>query len=129
MTDFERDEKDTKSNVITARATEVAYLGGGRPLGGKLVSNSDGITQTLYAADAIYGLIRVRNIPRVGASEEERKQMKEQIVEIVVKRVKMEDGSFSEIRYADDVDIGPQTGHVYFTDGASSILSEKMTFT
>lgn len=125
LTDFERDPKDAKSNVMTARATEVAYLGGGRPLGGRLVSNPDGISQTLYAADAIYGLIRVQNIPRVGASAEERKQMKEHIVEIVAKRVKMEDGSFSEIRFADDIDIGPQTGHIYFTD-ASDITSERV---
>jgi hypothetical protein len=116
LTDFEQDDSE-KSYVLTAKATEVAYLGGGRPLGGKFVT-TDSNTQTLYAADAILGLIRVRNIPRLGASGGKRKQISQQsVVEIVASRVQLEDGSWSEIRFADDLDVGPKTGHVYFTDG------------
>ncbi len=121
LTDFERDDAE-ETFVLTAKATEVAYLGGGRPLGGKFVS-TDSNTQTLYAADAVLGLIRVQNIPRVGVSDKDEKQVKQpSSVEIVAKRVKMEDGSWSEIRYADDLDIGPKTGHVYFTDGAPNFF-------
>jgi len=32
--------------------------------------------------------------------------------------VKLEDGSWSPINYANDVDIGPKTGHIYFTDSS-----------
>lgn len=123
LTDFEQDDSE-KSYVLTAKATEVAYLGGGRPLGGKFVT-TDSNTQTLYAADAILGLIRVRNIPRLGASGGKRKQISQQsVVEIVASRVQLEDGSWSEIRFADDLDVGPKTGHVYFTD-ASDIFPER----
>lgn len=121
LTDFERDDSE-ESFVMTAKATEVAYLGGGRPLGGKFVS-TDSNTQTLYAADAVLGLIRVQNIPRIGVAGKDGKQVKQpNNVEIVAKRVKMEDGSWSEIRFADDLDIGPKTGHVYFTDGAPTLF-------
>jgi hypothetical protein len=124
LTDLQQDINDPVT--VTAKATEVAYLGGGRPLGGKFVSTGDA-TQTLYAADAVLGLIRVPNIPRIGAPKghNNRKQVKQPIVEIVAKRVKVEDGSWSDIRYADDVDIGPKTGHVYFTD-ASDVFSERI---
>lgn len=114
LTDFERDDSD-KSYVWTAKATEVAYLGGGRPLGGKFVTTGSN-TQTLYAADAILGLIRVQNIPRIGASGDKGKNQ-QSVVEIVAHRVQLNDGSWSEIRFADDLDVGPKTGHIYFTDG------------
>ena len=35
--------------------------------------------------------------------------------------VKLDDGSLSPIRYADYVDVGPRTGHVYFTDPSNVV--------
>jgi len=121
LTEFEQQERGSESIVMTAKATEIVYLGGGRPLGGKLVSNDDGRTHTLYAADAVFGLIRVRNVPRVG-TKEDAKRTQQPIVEIVANRVKTEDGTWSKILYADDVDIGPKTGCVYFTDGTCNCV-------
>lgn len=45
-------------------------------------------------------------------------------VEVVASQVKLDDGTFSPINYADDVDIGPRTGHVYFSD-ASNIKPDR----
>ncbi|KAL3811847.1 hypothetical protein ACHAXA_009206 [Cyclostephanos tholiformis] len=112
----------------TARAIGVADLGVGRPLGGKFDVRSG----CLYYADAILGLARVCNLPPRGVptdrtngnasgreggrgegwTEGERRP----VVELIANRVRLEDGTWSYINYADDVDIGPRTGHVYFSD-------------
>jgi hypothetical protein len=96
LTDFEK-ESDTK---ITAKTTLVANLGFGRPLGGKFAPDG-----TLYIADAVLGLTRIKN-PRDPKSK----------LEIVASTV-MDAGEETRIFFADDVVIGPKTGMVYFTDG------------
>ncbi|KAL3777949.1 hypothetical protein ACHAW5_008352 [Stephanodiscus triporus] len=106
--------------VLTAKAIEVADLGIGRPLGGKFGRNG-----CLYFADAVLGLARVCDLPGVAnttttsmssSSSSSSSTSPRPIVELVASRVKLEDGSWSSINYADDVDVGPRTGHVYFTD-------------
>jgi sugar lactone lactonase YvrE len=97
-------EETDEPFVSTAKAVEVAHLGAGRPLSGKFHQNG-----CLYFVDVILGLARIcldgeenhSNIPHV---------------ELLASRVKLDDGSYSPINYADDIDIGPKTGHVYFSD-------------
>jgi hypothetical protein len=98
LTDFEI-ESDTK---ITAKTTLVANLGNGRPLGGKFAPDG-----TLYIADAVLGLTRIKN-PRDPKSK----------LELVASTV-MDAGEETRIKFADDVAIGPRTGMIYFTDGTS----------
>lgn len=88
-------------NNITARCTVVVDLGVGRPLGGKMTKNGE-----VYIADTLLGLIRVPDL------HAERPK-----VELIASRVTASDGTTSPIRFADDLDIGPRTGHVYFSDG------------
>ena len=95
LTDFE----DGNDNMtIMASSKLVAYLGIGRPLGGKF--NAD---NTLYIADAHLGLARLKN----PGSESK--------VELIASRV-FDEGKWTKINYANDVAIGPKTGMVYFTD-------------
>ena len=124
LTDFESsggddddDDEDDESRVVTARATEVADLGIGRPLGGKFDGGG-----CLYFADAILGLARVCNLPKGGIPTKSRHSATSlrPVVELIASRVKLDDGSWSPIRYADDVDVGPRTGHVYFTDASDA---------
>jgi hypothetical protein len=107
LTDFQPSLDGLK---VTAKANFVKDLGIGRPLGGKF--STDG--QTLYIADAILGLTRLRN-PHDPASK----------VELVSNAVMDEDGVLTPILYADDVDIGPVSGKVYFSD-ASSIAPDRL---
>jgi sugar lactone lactonase YvrE len=93
---------------VTAKVNFVKDLGIGRPLGGKF--SPDG--QTLYIADAILGLTRLKN-PHDPASK----------VELVSNAV-MDDGVMTPILYADDVDIGPISGKVFFSD-ASTIAPDR----
>lgn len=86
----------------TARVTVAANLGGGAPLGGKF--SKDG--KTLYFADAITGLCRIRNFHDYPNSK----------IELVANKV-MDDGVTTRILFADDVAIGPKSGKVYFSDG------------
>jgi len=109
LTDFEQEEGSGDASILTAKATEVADLGMGRPLGGKFDKNG-----CLYYADILLGLARVCNLQSSSKPN----------VELVASRVKLEDGSWSPIAYADDVDIGPKTGHVYFSD-ASDIKTDR----
>jgi hypothetical protein len=95
MTDFETASDGTS----TGKTTLVADLGPGRPLSGKFSGD------TLYIADAVLGLTRIRNI-----SDPTTK------VEIVASTV-IDDGLSSRLLFVDDVAIGPKTGAVYFTDG------------
>jgi len=104
-------EEDT--SILTATAIEVADLGHGRPLGGKFDNNG-----CLYFADVIFGLNKICNI------SSEQGIIPSSFVEVVASQVKLDDGTFSPINYADDVDIGPRTGHVYFSD-ASNIKPDR----
>jgi len=112
LTDFQPKEGgDGDESILTAKATEVADLGMGLPLGGKF--DKDG--KCLYYADVLLGLARICNL----SSNKPKNN-----VELIASRVKLEDGSWSPIKFADDVDIGPKTGHVYFSD-ASDISTDK----
>jgi hypothetical protein len=94
--------------ISTAKAVEVAHLGTGRPLSGKF--HQDGC---LYFVDVIMGLAR---ICLDGIMNSERIPH----VELLASRVQLDDGSYSPINYADDVDVGPKTGHIYFTDASNA---------
>ena len=109
LTDFKK--SDDNPSILTAKATEIAHLGVGRPLGGKFDKKG-----CLYFADAIMGLARICNLLH--------NTDKQSNVELIASRVKLEDGTWSPIAYADDVDIGPKTGHVYFSD-ASDIHTDR----
>ena len=133
LTDFEpaagEESSSSPITMMTAKATEVADLGVGRPLGGKFDYNND----CLYFADAILGLARICNLPaadddddnEMNKSSPSAKQKKpNNNVELLASRVRLEDGTWSPINYADDLDIGPRTGHVYFSD-ASDVKSDR----
>jgi len=96
--DFKLSEEDPM--VITADVSIVADLGVGRPLGGKFTYDG----KYLYIADTLQGLMRV-----------EFGRNKFPIVELVASR---DDVNGVQFLYADDVDIGPKTGHVYFSDAS-----------
>ena len=81
--------------TVTAKTTEIADLGMGRPLGGKFSKDN-----TLYMADAHFGLTRLKNPGDKGAK-----------VELVASRV-LDQGEWTQILYANDVAIGPKTGMV-----------------
>jgi hypothetical protein len=95
MTDIETDP----DGKMTAKTTLVADLGPGRPLGAKFSGD------TLYIADAVLGLTRIRNVNDPMSK-----------VEIVATTV-VENGTTSRLLYVDDIAIGPKTGAIYFTDG------------
>jgi sugar lactone lactonase YvrE len=103
LVDFE--EQEDGLSILTT-ATEIMDLGIGRPLGAKF--SPDG---TLYIADSILGLVRVKYPERAGAK-----------VELVASRVRV-DGHWSPINYADDVVVG-KSGKVYFSD-ATDISPDK----
>jgi sugar lactone lactonase YvrE len=96
-------KREGDPSIKTAKVTEVADLGIGRPLGGKFDSGS-----CLYFADVLKGLCRICL-----------DQKPKPVVELVASRFQLEDGSWSDVTYADDVDIGPSTGHVYFSDATN----------
>ena len=96
---FGEQEKTGDKTSVTATAEIVTDLGMGRPLGGAFDSDNN-----LYMADAHLGLTRLKN-PGSGSK-----------VELIASRVQLENGEWSQILYANDVAIGPKTGHVYFTD-------------
>ena len=103
LMDFEEQEDGVS---ILATAQEILDLGIGRPLGAKFAADG-----TLYIADSILGLVRVKRPEHAGAK-----------VELVASRV-LVDGYWSPIKFADDVSIG-KSGKVYFTD-ATDISPEK----
>jgi hypothetical protein len=80
----------------------------GFPLGGKFVPK----TKILYFADAVLGLCRID----VGKANPK--------IEIVVSKFQLDDGTWSKIYYADDVDVGSKSGKIYFSD-ASNIAPER----
>jgi len=101
---------DTSSNwdgKIFADVEIVAKTPGAL-LGGKFVPN----TKILYFADAVNGLCRI------DVSKPHPK------VELIASSFQLDDGTWSKIAYADDVDIGPKSGIVYFSD-ASDIPPER----
>jgi hypothetical protein len=94
--------------TIFATAREVAHLGVGRPLGGCFHPLDGG---SLYIADAHLGLTR---LPPVDNSS----NISGRKVQLIASRVWDEpSGSWSPLRFVDDVVVGPKTGRVYFTDG------------
>jgi len=84
----------------TAKVTVVKNLGVGRPLAAKFLGS------TLYIADAVLGLTRVKDIHDPMSK-----------VELVASRVK-ENGSDTRINYADDIAVAPESGMVYLTDAS-----------
>ena len=94
--------EDRTTQRISAKATLVADLGLGRPLGGRIAPDG-----TLWIADSVLGLTRLKN-PTNPESK----------VEIVASRV-FDQGEWTSIGMADDVTVGPKTGKIYFTDGTS----------
>jgi Strictosidine synthase len=133
----DKPEAESSSVIRNSTATMVRDLGPGRPLGGKIVplgapnpfaapssnskrgghsKNHPPPVETLYIADTLLGLTRIRNIHDPTSK-----------LEIVVRSVDLAhfDGnattttiSSSPMVYADDVAIGPRTGRVYFTDAS-----------
>jgi len=105
LTQFE----DKPHSIVTfANATEVMHLGPGRPLGGKFAKDG-----TLYFADAALGLCRVKNPAKAEAK-----------VELIASRV-MVDREWQQLLYVNDIDIGPKSGKVYFTD-STDIAPERI---
>jgi hypothetical protein len=95
--------KNTKNTTVDTKI--VQELGIGRPLGGRYTSHE----QTLYMADAVLGLTRLRHYGN-----------KKSRVELIANTVAVytEEGTRYEspLRYVNAVAIGPQTGNIYFTD-------------
>ncbi|KAL3800481.1 hypothetical protein HJC23_011718 [Cyclotella cryptica] len=102
-----------KPFILTARAIEVAHLGVGRPLSGKFDR-----TGCLYFTDVVMGLARIC------LTNNNESDSHVPPVEILTSRVQLNDGSWSPINFADDIDIGPRTGHIYFSD-ACDVRSER----
>ncbi|KAL7487008.1 hypothetical protein ACHAW6_012617 [Cyclotella cf. meneghiniana] len=98
--------------ILTAEAIEVANLGVGRPLSGKFDHKG-----CLYFTDVVMGLARIC------LTNHENHSLVPP-VELLASRVRLHDGSWSSINYADDIDIGPRSGHIYFSD-ASDARSER----
>jgi sugar lactone lactonase YvrE len=98
LTDLESQEDGL---TILATAIEIKDLGMGRPLGGAFAPDG-----TLYIADTLLGLIRLKN-PLDPRSK----------VELVASRIKI-NGTWSQILFCDDLSIGPKTGKVYFSDAS-----------
>jgi len=116
LTDLKEEEEDLASDgtaVITARATYVRDLGLGRPVGGKF--SPDG--KTLWIADGVLGLVRIRNV------EDARNNKPEVVLSHIVEEAPDGTRRRTPIAFADDVCVGPKTGKVYFSD-ASDIPPE-----
>lgn len=105
VTNFSEPE-DASKNVILADVNIVATTPGFL-LGGKFVPK----TSILYFADAVLGLCRV-DVSQLNPK-----------VEIVASTFQLDDGTWSHIYYADDVDIG-KSGMVYFSD-ATDVRPER----
>jgi len=97
--EFEPSTKD--DSIVTAQVTVITTLPG-RALGAKFVPDK----KVLYFAAPLLGLCRIDLAKRFP------------IVELVASKVRLDDGTWSQISFADDVDIGPKTGHVYFSDAS-----------
>lgn len=102
-------EDSDDSTILKADVNEVAYLGVGRPLGAQFAKDG-----SLIVADVILGLLKV-SFPK----------NREPVVEVLATRVKLSDGTWSRIIFADDVAIGPKTGIIYFSD-ATDIAPDRL---
>lgn len=92
---------ESAGGIIYADTVEIASSVG-CPLGGKFMPGS----QVLYFADAVLGLCRIdvsKKFPKI---------------ELVASKATEKDGRVTPILYADDVDIGPKSGMVYFSDAS-----------
>ncbi|CAB9525679.1 Adipocyte plasma membrane-associated protein [Seminavis robusta] len=94
----------------TAKVTLAANLGSGAPLSGKFTPDG----KTLYVADPILGLFRIRNFGESNQSN----------IEIVASQV-VDNDKITPILFADDVDIGPKTGKIYFSD-ATDVAPDRL---
>ncbi|KAL3926499.1 MAG: hypothetical protein SGBAC_013454, partial [Bacillariaceae sp.] len=101
-------EEGDAVHIMTAKASIVADLGPGRPLGATFTPDGS----TLYICDSSLGLTRLAN-PFNPKSK----------VELIASSV-LDNGESTPIRLADDVVVGPKTGKVYFTD-ATMVAPEK----
>jgi Strictosidine synthase len=136
----ESSSKDAPTNIgdatVTAVATHLRDLGPGRPLGGAFGHGK--FANTLYIADAVLGLTRIRNYNDPKSK-----------VEIVAASVEENDSSSSSnnnnnsdatrwpsrprprrrrrrrLKYVDDVVVGRRTNRVYFTD-ASNVAPDRV---
>lgn len=107
LSDFQgTNDPHTKS----AKTTLAADLGNGAPLGGKFTPDGN----TLYIADALLGLTRIRDFDNYPNSK----------LELVASKV-LDNGVMTPLLFADDVAIGPKTGKVYFSD-ATDIAPDRM---
>lgn len=109
ITNFQQ-EKNGDAFIKTADTSIVADLGIGQSLGGKFDSDN-----CLYFADILKGLCRICL-----------EQQPKPVVEVVASRFELDDGTWSHVAYADDVDIGPRTGHVYFSDATNIKVDRDM---
>ena len=101
LDDFQTHPNINNPSHVTARCTLVVDLGVGRPLGGRITTSGQ-----VYIADTLLGLIRVPDL-----------HAERPMVEWIASSVIFPNGTRSPIRFADDLDVGPRTGHVYFSDG------------
>jgi sugar lactone lactonase YvrE len=131
------------ANTAYTSPTVVADLGRGRPLGGAFTKDGS----TLYIADAINGLLRVKFLDDDKSNNKNSKKIRVQQppsakqktqVEIISSRVSSSavadtdeatcsDGPKQSSLYgfANDVAIGPVTGRVFFTD-STEILPDRI---
>ncbi|GAX14827.1 hypothetical protein FisN_29Lh033 [Fistulifera solaris] len=101
------DSSSTSSNT-TVDSRIVQELGIGRPLGGRYTSHE----HTLYIADAVLGLTRLRHYD----DNNKRKSRVELIANTVTVLTEKGIPYESPLRYVNAVAVGPQTGNIYFTD-------------
>jgi len=124
-----------KASHVSAKATLIADLGVGRPLGAAFAKDKDNKT-IIYVADTLAGLLRVSNLNSNNdgpdATSTARPTSNKPKVELVASSFQETNGingqttttTSRRILYANDVDVGPITGHVYFSD-ASDIAPER----
>jgi len=124
-----------KASRVSAKATLIADLGIGRPLGAAFAKDKDNKT-IIYVADTLAGLLRVSNLNSNNdgpdATSTTRPTSNKPKVELVASSFQETNGingqttttTSRRILYANDVDVGPITGHVYFSD-ASDIAPER----
>mmetsp|Transcript_6871 Transcript_6871/g.7496 ORF Transcript_6871/g.7496 Transcript_6871/m.7496 type:complete len:412 (+) Transcript_6871:66-1301(+) len=101
LTNFS-EKHDHLSETIILADVHIVATSPGCPLGGKFVPG----TKILYFADVLLGLCRLdlsQPIPKI---------------ELIASKVQLEDGTSSQILYADDVDIS-KSGMVYFSDATN----------
>jgi hypothetical protein len=81
------------------------YIGPGRPLGYHIVEDEESEDLILLVCDTLKGLLRVN--------------VSQRSIEVLTNMVT---GDGTPINYANDVDIGPKSGKVYFTSSTSGVV-------